>query len=98
MLMQSHLRVALRIIQVIFALFLVYFALRLFHYHLDLATFPFPISLREGAMMTSTEALVKNLNPFGMSLQPRFMNQYGIILSLISMALGKDFWHYHHCA
>jgi len=89
--MAPFLKPLLRIAQTVFVLFLFYFAFRLFHYHLDLVTFPYSNTLREGAMMTSTDALVKGLNPYAMSLQPRYMNQYGIIYPLLVWPWAKIF-------
>ena len=42
-------------------------------------------------MMTSTDALVKGLNPYDMSLQPQLMNQYGIIYPLLVWPWAKIF-------
>ena len=89
--MEQFLRLTLRIAKVIFALSLLYFALRLASYHYHLVIFPYSNTLREGAMMTSTDALVKGLNPYDMSLQPRLMNQYGIIYPLLVWPLAKLF-------
>ena len=89
--MEQFLRLTLRIAKVIFALSLLYFALRLASYHYHLVIFPYSNTLREGAMMTSTDALVKGLNPYDMSLQPRLMNQYGIIYPLLTWPLAKLF-------
>lgn len=89
--MVSLLRSIQRMAPVVFALFLIYFTLRIFFYHFTLVTFPYPVALREGAMMTSTQALVKGLNPYAMSLQPQFMNQYGIIYPLLVFPLAKCF-------
>jgi len=89
--MDKFLRPALCTAKVIFALLLSYFALRLALYHYHLVIFPFSNTLREGAMMTSTEALVKGLNPYDMSLQPQLMNQYGIIYPLLVWPFAKLF-------
>lgn len=89
--MEKYLRPLLQIAQLIFALFLAYFTIRLAFYHYNLVIFPYPGGLREGAMMTSTDALVKGLNPYDMSLQPKFMNQYGIIYPLLAWPWAKLF-------
>ena len=81
----------LRIIQAILAIFLVYFSIRLALYHYHLVIYPFPNTLREGAMMSSTLALLKGLNPYDISLQPQFMNQYGIMYPLSVWPLAKLF-------
>jgi len=89
--MQQFLRQALRIAKIVFTLSLIYFGLRLLSYHYHLLVFPYPDSFREGAMMTSTGALLKGLNPYDMSLQPQFMNQYGIIYPLLVWPWAKLF-------
>jgi hypothetical protein len=89
--MTQYLRPVLRICQIIFTVFLLYFALRLICYHLTLVTFPFPSALREGAMMTNTDALVKGMNPYDMSLQPQLMNPYGIIYPVLVWPWAKLF-------
>ena len=68
--------------QVLLALFLGFLAVKLLIYHYFLASYPYPNTFREGAMMTSTTALVHGLNPYDMSLQPNYMNQYGIVYPL----------------
>ena len=82
--MVQYLRPILRNCQVIFTVFLLFFAFRMASYHLALVTFPYPCALREGAMMTNTGALVKGLNPYDMSLQPQLMNPYGIVYPLLA--------------
>jgi len=79
------------VLKIIFALFLAFFALKLLHYHVSLINFPYSATLREGAMMTSTDALVHGLDPYDMSLQPNFMNPYGIIYPLLVWPLAKIF-------
>lgn len=89
--MTRILKPLLRIAQVIFLLSLVYFAIRLALYHYHLVIFPYANTLREGAMMTSTDALVKGLNPYAFALQPRSMNQYGILYPLFVWPWAKLF-------
>ena len=89
--MHSILKPFYLICQIIFAFFLGYTALHLLIYHYYLTSFPFPITLREGASMTSTAALVHGLNPFDMSLQPEYMNQYGIVYPLLVWPLAQLF-------
>ncbi len=89
--MPPSLRPVSLIAQIIFAVFLGLMAIRLAHYHWASVTFPYSIALREGAMMVSTDALVKGLNPYDMSLQPQFMNEYGIGYPLMVWPLAKIF-------
>ena len=87
--MVQTLRIISRICQIVFALFLAYISFRLLRYHLDLITFPYSNTLREGAMMMSTDALLKGLNPYNMATQPQFMNQYGIMYPLLVWPWAK---------
>lgn len=89
--MNRYLRPVSRVCLAFFTLFLLYFAFRLACYHYHLVVFPFPIALREGAMMTNTFALVKGFNPYDMSLQPQYMNPYGIIYPLLVWPWAKLF-------
>ncbi len=77
--------------QVIFAVLLAYFALRLAVYHYALIVFPYADMLREGAIMMSTDALLKGLNPFAMELQPQYANVYGILYPLAVWPWAKIF-------
>jgi len=70
---------------------LIYFAFRLACYHYHLVKYPFPSALREGAMMTNTDALVKGTNPYDMSRQPQYMNPYGIMYPLLVWPWAKLF-------
>jgi len=89
--MELTLQVFKRIGNVIFVFFLLFFAIRILQYHFHLISFPYPVSLREGSMMTNTDALVKGLNPYDMALQPRYTNQYGIIYPLLAWPWAKLF-------
>jgi len=89
--MKRFLSPAVSVFQVIFMLFLAFFALRLAIYHFDLLKYPYPCGLREGAMMTNTDALVKGLNPYDMALQPQYMNPYGIVYPLLVWPWAKLF-------
>ncbi len=89
--MASFLRRTSMVFKIAFAIFLIYFAFRLFHYHYSLLAYPYPSALREGAMMINTDALLHGLNPYDISLQPRYMNQYGIMFPLIACPWAKVF-------
>jgi hypothetical protein len=89
--MVQYLRPILRVCQIIFTIFLVFFALRSACYHFTLVTFPYPCALREGAMMTNTDALAKGINPYDMSRQPQLMNPYGIVYPLLVWPWAKLF-------
>ena len=82
---------ALKAGKVIFAVFLAFFAIRLFQYHFHLVTFPYSGTLREGTMMSNTDALVKGLNPYDMALQPKYANGYGIVYPLVVWPFAKAF-------
>ncbi len=77
--------------QVLFAVFLIYFAVLLFHYHFYLATFPYPETYREGASMATTTMLLHGVKPFNYQLEPQYTNIYGIVYSLIALPWVKLF-------
>jgi hypothetical protein len=81
----------LKTCQTILAVFLGYFTFRLLVYHFYLITFPYPAMLREGAIMTTTQALVKGMNPYAFVLQPEYTNVYGIIYPLLVWPWDKLF-------
>ncbi len=79
------------IIKILFALCLGFFFLKLAIYHERFILYPFPQAYREGAMMTTTEALVHGRNPFDIALQPQYTNDYGIVYSLVTAPFAKIF-------
>src|SRR4051812_8085724 len=76
---------------VIFAVALMYFAVRIVSYHCHLVNFPYPNTYREGALMTTTEALVRGKNPYALALQPQYTNVYGIVYPLFVWPWAKLF-------
>jgi len=64
--------------QTLFAVSLAYFAIRLLIYHYYLATFPYPNTYREGAMMATTSLLQHGVKPYQFLCEPQFTNVYGI--------------------
>src|ERR1035441_4176186 len=77
--------------QALFALFLAYFAIRLFHYHYYLITFPYPNNYREGLLMATTTMLLHGLNPYSFLLEPQYSNGYGIVYPLIAFPFAGIF-------
>ena len=57
--------------------------LYLLWYHYTLITFPWPIQYREGAILLTTDLLLKGGNPYNLALQPYYANTYGLIYNLI---------------
>lgn len=78
-------------LKIIFALCLAFFFVKLALYHYHIVVHPYPVGYREGASMTSTEALVHGLNPFDMKMQPQYTNDYGIGYSLVVAPFAKVF-------
>lgn len=78
-------------LKIIFALCLLFFCGKLFLYHYNVIVYPYPQQYREGAMMTSTEALIHGKNPFDMKMQPQYTNDYGIGYPLVVAPFAKVF-------
>lgn len=70
---------------------LLFLAVKLVVYHVTLVAYPFPNEYREGAMMTTTQGLVAGVNPFALENQPQYMNDYGILYSLVTYPFAKIF-------
>ncbi len=54
-------------------------------------TYPYPLEFREGAMLVTTDLLVKGRNPFSWDEQPQHTNIYGIVYHLIVYPFAKLF-------
>jgi len=67
-----------RIFLVIFSSVLLYFCVQLLRYHYLLVTFPYPLAYREGAVLFTTDLLLKGKNPYSLQNMPTAMNVYGI--------------------
>ncbi len=77
--------------QAVFACFLVYFAVLLFHYHYYLISFPYPIIYREAPVMATTYLLLHGANPYNFVFEPQYSNLYGIVYPLIALPWVKLF-------
>ncbi len=60
----------------------IYLVIKLFLYHWDIISFPWPLGFREGASLLSTEMLLKGENPYALQNQPCSTNVYGILYSI----------------
>ncbi len=78
-------------LKILCGIILAVIAVRLLAYHYNLLIHPFPHEYREGAMMTTTDALVRGINPFALRNQPQYMNDYGILYSLVVFPFAKIF-------
>lgn len=63
---------------IIFGLALFYFGVQLLHYHYLLVTFPYQLESFEGAMLLTTNLLLKGENPYALANMPVAINVYGI--------------------
>ncbi len=72
-----------KILTVIFSLVLILLFAKFFSYHYSLITLPYPLEYREGAMLATTELLLKGQNPYSFESNPAYMNMYGILYNLI---------------
>jgi len=52
-------------------------------------TYPYALELREGAMLVSTDLLVKGRNPFAWEEQPQHTNIYGIFYHIVIYPFAK---------
>lgn len=77
------------VLSVIFLGFLLYFSFRFVSYHFQLINHPFPLEYREGAILLTTDLLLKGNNPFSLGLQPAYTNMYGILYNLIVYPFAK---------
>jgi len=66
-------------------------ALKLGIYHWQIIANPFPNEYREGAVLLSTDLLLKGGNPYSLSNQPEYTNVYGIIYNLVVAPFAKLF-------
>lgn len=65
--------------------------LRLAIFHWQMVFAPFPIEYREGALLLSTDLLVKGGNPYDLGYQPEYTNIYGIFYPLVVYPFAKLF-------
>ncbi len=66
-----------------FSLILFYFGIQLIRYHYLLVTFPYPLESFEGAMLLTTNLLLKGENPYALENMPVAINVYGINYHLL---------------
>lgn len=59
--------------------------LYLFWYHATLVTFPWPIEYREGALLLTTDMMLKGGDPYALAAQPYYANAYGLLYNLIAL-------------
>ena len=69
--------------------FLALLLLMLFVYHFKLIVFPYPLEYREGAIVQTTQVLLKGENPYSLINQPQDTNCYGILFNLIAYPVSK---------
>lgn len=73
----------------IFSVALLYFSVQLLRYHFLLVTFPYPLESFEGAMLVTTDLLLKGENPYALRNMPVAMNVYGINYHLLVFPFAK---------
>jgi hypothetical protein len=66
-------------------------AARLLIFHYNIVSNPFPNEYREGAMLTTTDGLVRGVNPFELKNQPQYMNDYGVFYSIVTYPFARLF-------
>ena len=73
----------------IFTSLLLYFAVHLVRYHFLLVTFPYPLEYREGAVLFTTNLLLKGENPYTLEHMPTAINVYGIVYHLVVYPVAR---------
>ena len=72
-----------KLILIFFSLILFFFGIQLVRYHYLLVTFPYPLESFEGAMLLTTNLLLKGENPYALENMPVAINVYGINYHLL---------------
>ena len=64
--------------------------------HLRLVFFPYQMEYREGAIILTTQAFLKGINPWALENNPIYINVYGFVYNLIVLPfawlLGNQIW------
>jgi len=82
---------AQRAMRIILWLGVAYLAARLIAYHWLIISNPYPAEYREGAMLMTTDLLLKGGNPFALANQPQYTNVYGILYHWLILPFAKVF-------
>lgn len=77
----------------IFALFLAIVCVKLVSYHYKLVVYPYLLELREGAVMLTTDLMLKGGNPYSFENQPQYTNTYGLLYNIVVYIFVKIFKH-----
>ncbi len=80
-----------KVTYIIFFTILVFFSMKLLNYHYNLINYPFALDGREGAIILTTEKLLKGENPFLFKNQPAETNLYGVFYNFVSYPFAKVF-------
>lgn len=73
------------------ALFSVTCGIKLVSFAINIIRAPFPLELREGAILSTTQLLLQGRNPFAAENLPQYMNGYGIVYNLVATPLAGWF-------
>lgn len=63
--------------------------LKLLSYSYNIIRAPFPLELREGAILSTTHLLLAGKNPFAAENLPQYLNGYGIVYNLTAVPLAR---------
>ncbi|MFH1957664.1 MAG: hypothetical protein ABIJ15_04235 [bacterium] len=75
----------------LFYVFIAFTLINLLLYHLKLILYPYPLDPNEGAILLTTEKLIKAENPFLLKNQPAETNVYGVFYNFVSYPFAKVF-------
>ncbi|MBF0489420.1 MAG: hypothetical protein HQL15_02215 [Candidatus Omnitrophica bacterium] len=87
--MMNFLTTFSKVLRVLLAILLLYFAFYLLVYHYKLIVFPYSNTFREAALESTTSLLTHGLNPYAFESQPQYANLYGIVYPLIVWPLAS---------
>jgi hypothetical protein len=79
----APLSIGKKLILASFSVILLCFGIQLLRYHYLLVTFPYPLESFEGAMLLTTNLLLKGENPYALENMPVAINVYGINYHLL---------------
>jgi hypothetical protein len=80
-----------KIFHLIFILGLVFYFIWLSVYAIIIVTTPVPVEYREGAILLTTDYILKGLNPYSLANQPLSMNVYGLGFNLVVLPFAAIF-------
>ena len=66
-------------------------AVSIIYVQLKLIVFPYPLELREGSILLSSQALIDSINPYSLENNPIYINGFGVLYNLVILPFSKSF-------